>query len=615
MCSFLFDQPSNNSNNKNIIMDESTSTSSTNNINNIINNFQGDLTDIVRARPPVGGAASSSPSSSNSHLNNNPHIDVVSGYEEDLILHNMANDNGASGGVVGWQLFSSADPLMMNCFGDPFSNLRPDPLLHHTVTAPVQTGLFRNPDLSPTTANNLVNGGFCRGVSNGLIGPSEEEMNMMMSSSTTGVSARPSCNIFSRILQINPTTPNSCTNTTSTTTNNITGAVNISTSKLACTNNTTTATNSNNTTSSSQGVGDSPSPPSMAVGSPRGLINVNSSQLQAGGSCLLDNSTTATTGGLQISSPRNPGIKRRKSQAKKVVCIPAPAAANSRATGEVVPSDLWAWRKYGQKPIKGSPYPRGYYRCSSSKGCSARKQVERSRTDPNMLVITYTSEHNHPWPTQRNALAGSTRSQPSKNTPNSIKTTSSSNPLLMSSSHHQLQKSGTTSPKEDSTMMMIHSQNDNSISCGAGGGSTSSTTSASVKVEENVDHDHENIDEKNNDHDQVDDSSCDHDHDNGVEAVGGLFPYRPTMPGPNLTSSAVDQDFFADLGEIEADPLNLLFSQSFNSADHHDHTHKGMLISKGLDPFNLFDWSAGSTGGGGDDHNDIGADNNNNNNK
>uniref|UniRef100_A0A7N0T0Y1 WRKY domain-containing protein n=1 Tax=Kalanchoe fedtschenkoi TaxID=63787 RepID=A0A7N0T0Y1_KALFE len=116
-----------------------------------------------------------------------------------------------------------------------------------------------------------------------------------------------------------------------------------------------------------------------------------------------------------ISSPRNPAVKRRKNLTKKVVCVPAPAPANSRSSGEVVPSDLWAWRKYGQKPIKGSPYPRGYYRCSSSKGCWARKQVERSRTDPNMLVITYTSEHNHPWPTQRNALAGSTRSQPSKN--------------------------------------------------------------------------------------------------------------------------------------------------------------------------------------------------------
>ncbi|CAH9117050.1 unnamed protein product [Cuscuta epithymum] len=119
---------------------------------------------------------------------------------------------------------------------------------------------------------------------------------------------------------------------------------------------------------------------------------------------------------LQISLPRNTGVmKRRKSlAAKKVVCVPAPEPANSRQSGEVVPSDLWAWRKYGQKPIKGSPYPRGYYRCSSSKGCSARKQVERSRTDPNTLVITYSSEHNHPWPTQKNALTGSTRFQPSK---------------------------------------------------------------------------------------------------------------------------------------------------------------------------------------------------------
>ncbi|CAN6319026.1 unnamed protein product [Urochloa humidicola] len=113
-----------------------------------------------------------------------------------------------------------------------------------------------------------------------------------------------------------------------------------------------------------------------------------------------------------------PSIKRRKSQTKKVVCIPAPVApppgsgGRPSTSGEVVPCDLWAWRKYGQKPIKGSPYPRGYYRCSSSKGCSARKQVERSRTDPSMLVITYTSDHNHPWPTQRNSLAGSIRPPP-----------------------------------------------------------------------------------------------------------------------------------------------------------------------------------------------------------
>lgn len=39
---------------------------------------------------------------------------------------------------------------------------------------------------------------------------------------------------------------------------------------------------------------------------------------------------------------------------------------------------------------------RGYYRCSSSKGCPARKQVERSRVDPTMLLITYACDHNHP---------------------------------------------------------------------------------------------------------------------------------------------------------------------------------------------------------------------------
>ncbi|KDO86982.1 hypothetical protein CISIN_1g023982mg [Citrus sinensis] len=41
---------------------------------------------------------------------------------------------------------------------------------------------------------------------------------------------------------------------------------------------------------------------------------------------------------------------------------------------------------------------RGYYRCSTSKGCSAKKQVERCRTDASMLIITYTSSHNHPCP-------------------------------------------------------------------------------------------------------------------------------------------------------------------------------------------------------------------------
>ncbi|PON58217.1 WRKY domain containing protein [Parasponia andersonii] len=99
---------------------------------------------------------------------------------------------------------------------------------------------------------------------------------------------------------------------------------------------------------------------------------------------------------------QTPRSRKRKNQQKKMVC---------HVSAENLSNDFWAWRKYGQKPIKGSPYPRNYYRCSSSKGCAARKQVERSNTDPDTFVVTYTGEHTHPRPTHRNSLAGSTRSK------------------------------------------------------------------------------------------------------------------------------------------------------------------------------------------------------------
>ncbi|PON61724.1 WRKY domain containing protein [Parasponia andersonii] len=92
--------------------------------------------------------------------------------------------------------------------------------------------------------------------------------------------------------------------------------------------------------------------------------------------------------------------KKRKVVAEKKVVTVRIETTNvvGKVKNEGPPSDFWSWRKYGQKPIKGSPYPRGYYRCSTSKGCSAKKQVERSKTDASMLIVTYTSSHNHPGP-------------------------------------------------------------------------------------------------------------------------------------------------------------------------------------------------------------------------
>ncbi|XP_068655642.1 probable WRKY transcription factor 14 [Aristolochia californica] len=280
--------------------------------------------------------------------------------------------------------------------------------------------------------------------------------------------------------------------------------------------------------------------PSPVSASPRGASVATSSL-----SCSVDN------GGVQISSPRNLGIKRRKSQAKKVVCIPAPAAANSRSSGEIVPSDLWAWRKYGQKPIKGSPYPRGYYRCSSSKGCSARKQVERSRADPNMLVITYTSEHNHPWPTQRNALAGSTRSQPAKSN------VASKNP----SSTSTLKP---TNMKEE----LKENQNDSTSSVTAGG----SVNPGTVKEETG----------------ETEKPTAKMEEHSFAQSHQG-FHYRPVP----LPDSHQPDDLFAGLGELDPDPFNLIFSHGFEG-EKSDENGENKDV---LDPFCLFDWPGNSFGG------------------
>ncbi|KAI7742594.1 hypothetical protein M8C21_011932 [Ambrosia artemisiifolia] len=90
------------------------------------------------------------------------------------------------------------------------------------------------------------------------------------------------------------------------------------------------------------------------------------------------------------SSGRCHCSKKRKSRMKRVVRVPAISMKMAD-----IPPDDYSWRKYGQKPIKGSPHPRGYYKCSSLRGCPARKHVERALDDPAMLIVTYEGEHNH----------------------------------------------------------------------------------------------------------------------------------------------------------------------------------------------------------------------------
>ncbi|XP_019184309.1 PREDICTED: probable WRKY transcription factor 70 [Ipomoea nil] len=57
--------------------------------------------------------------------------------------------------------------------------------------------------------------------------------------------------------------------------------------------------------------------------------------------------------------------------------------------------DGHAWRKYGQKVILNSKYPRNYFRCTHKfdQDCQATKQVQRMEDDPPLYRTTYLGKH------------------------------------------------------------------------------------------------------------------------------------------------------------------------------------------------------------------------------
>uniref|UniRef100_A0A7N0U3B3 WRKY domain-containing protein n=1 Tax=Kalanchoe fedtschenkoi TaxID=63787 RepID=A0A7N0U3B3_KALFE len=70
----------------------------------------------------------------------------------------------------------------------------------------------------------------------------------------------------------------------------------------------------------------------------------------------------------------------------------------SQSWTKLVPAlvdDGQAWRKYGQKTILNSPFPRSYFRCAhkTNQGCLATKQVQQSRSEPPLYSVTYDGHH------------------------------------------------------------------------------------------------------------------------------------------------------------------------------------------------------------------------------
>ncbi|KAK1295671.1 putative WRKY transcription factor 20 [Acorus calamus] len=65
--------------------------------------------------------------------------------------------------------------------------------------------------------------------------------------------------------------------------------------------------------------------------------------------------------------------------------------------------DGYNWRKYGQKLVKGSEFPRSYYKCTHP-NCQVKKQLERSHNGQ-ITDIVYKGRHDHPKPQPSRRLA------------------------------------------------------------------------------------------------------------------------------------------------------------------------------------------------------------------
>ncbi|XP_008234092.2 PREDICTED: WRKY transcription factor 55 [Prunus mume] len=93
-----------------------------------------------------------------------------------------------------------------------------------------------------------------------------------------------------------------------------------------------------------------------------------------------------------IASSSSQRARRRKDQGLiSKITVPAPRIGNT----EIPPEDGFTWRKYGQKEIMGSRFPRSYYRCTHQKlyNCPAKKQVQRLNNDPLTFEVMYRGEH------------------------------------------------------------------------------------------------------------------------------------------------------------------------------------------------------------------------------
>ncbi|KAK3010193.1 hypothetical protein RJ639_011944 [Escallonia herrerae] len=90
----------------------------------------------------------------------------------------------------------------------------------------------------------------------------------------------------------------------------------------------------------------------------------------------------------------NSGERKRASSSRSHKATRPRFAFQTKSADDIL-DDGFRWRKYGQKSVKDSMYPRSYYRCTHHT-CNVKKQVQRLSKDTSIVVTTYEGIHNHP---------------------------------------------------------------------------------------------------------------------------------------------------------------------------------------------------------------------------
>nr|XP_018677344.1 PREDICTED: probable WRKY transcription factor 23 isoform X1 [Musa acuminata subsp. malaccensis] len=125
--------------------------------------------------------------------------------------------------------------------------------------------------------------------------------------------------------------------------------------------------------------------------------SISSSSTEAAVNAIKPAASSITNGdeGEQAKTNRTTKEEEKKKKGQKRQREPRFAFKTRSEVDHL--EDGYRWRKYGQKAVKNSPYPRSYYRCTSA-ACGVKKRVERSSEDPAVVVTTYEGQHTHPSP-------------------------------------------------------------------------------------------------------------------------------------------------------------------------------------------------------------------------